>query len=185
MYVNKNKLFIYNLISVAMIILGVFFSFIFLLAVCLEFTNDILHIDNIIITGLAAICCVIILIIGIHRIKFSGNTNKFNNVFENDPDGVLFISKISQLFGMTEQQFTILFHKLTKKGFLINCSLENQEDFVIVLNNGGETVEDKFDIVQCPNCGGNNQIKIGFVQECRFCGSKVSNIKKHWNILFL
>lgn len=177
MYVNRNKLFIYNLISIAMIILGGFFSFIFLLAVCLELTNDTLHMDNIIITGLAAIFCIIVLVIGIKRIRFSGNANKFNNAFENDPDGILFVSKTAQLYGMTEQQFTNLFHKLTKKGFLINCSLENQEDFVIILNNGGKTAEDKFDIVQCPNCGGNNQIKIGFVQECRFCGSKISNIK--------
>ena len=141
MYVNKNKLFIYNLFSVAMILAGGFFSFIFLLALCLELTGDKLHTDNIVITGLTAICCVIILIIGIIRIRFSGNINKFNNLFENDPDGILSVNKTAQLYGMTESKFTILFHKFIRKGFLINCSLENQEDFVIVLNNGGKTAD--------------------------------------------
>ncbi len=102
MYVNKNKLFIYNLISIAMIIVGGFFLFIFLLAICLEFTNNTLHMDNIIITGLTAVCCVIVLVVGINRFKFSGNTNKVNNTFENDSDGILSVSNTAQLYGMTE-----------------------------------------------------------------------------------
>lgn len=178
MYINKNKLFIYELISVAMIIISGFFTFIFLLAVCLEFTSDTLHIDNIVITVFSVICCILILIVGIHRFKFSGNVNKFNNIFENDPDGILSVKKTAHIFGITEQEFANLFYKLTKKGFLTNCSLDNQEDFVIVLNNGSTTVEERFDIVICPNCNANNSIKIGFVQECKFCGAKISNNMK-------
>lgn len=179
MYIQRNKLFIYNLISIAMIIFGGFFSFIFILAALLELTNDGMNMNNVIITCITAVLCIIILIIGMRRFRFSGNTNKFNSTFENDSDGILSVNKTAQLYGMTEQQFVILFNRLVKKGFLINCSLENQEDFVIVLNNGADSADKKFDIVKCPNCGGNNQIKIGFVQECKFCGSKVSNLINH------
>ncbi len=48
-----------------------------------------------------------------------------------------------------------------------------------MLNNGEDNADQKFDIVKCPNCGGNNHIKIGFLQECKFCGSKVSNLKNY------
>lgn len=120
-----------------------------------------------------------ILIVGICKLKMVGKANKFNSLFENDPDGTVSVENAARLCGMTISKFVDVFSKLVRKGLLVNCSLDNPDNPVISLNNGADSADEKFDIVHCPSCGAPNKVKIGFVDECRYCGSKaISDIKK-------
>lgn len=110
----------------------------------------------------------------VRTLILSGKAYKFNSLFEADPDGVVSVEKTARLFGKPVDKFIDLFGKLVKKGFLINCSLENPDEPVIVLNNGAEKVEDRFDVVKCPSCGAPNNIRLGFVGNCKYCSSKLT-----------
>ncbi|MGN1086301.1 MAG: hypothetical protein ACI4Q5_04630 [Porcipelethomonas sp.] len=121
-----------------------------------------------------AIFCGLILALSIFMIKFAGEAFYFNSVFESDADGVLSVEKTALMFGMVPVKFMKLFNRLVRFGYLKNCTISNESgELSIVLNNGKKKVDQKFDVIQCPHCGAANDIKLGFVEKCKYCGNKL------------
>lgn len=112
--------------------------------------------------------------LGIRTLILTGKAKKFNSIFESDPDGELSAEKTARLFNMPLPKLINLFDKLVKKGYLINCSLRDPDCPMFVLNNGAKTLKERYDIIHCPNCGAPNSVKYGFIEECQYCGSKIS-----------
>lgn len=182
MYLSKGKLLFSQLFSWAVILSSAFMMFLGIsgIGLCISAMNGnyIVVQEDEIGSHLAVYIGFIIvpgcfLLWAVRTLILSGKAYKFNSFFESDPDGVLSVEKTARLFGKPVDKFIDLFSKLVKKGFLINCSLENPDEPVIVLNNGAKTVEGKFDIAQCPSCGASNNIKLGFVENCKYCGAKL------------
>ncbi len=180
MYLGKTKIALKKVISVLLIIFSGFFVFIGVCGVFMASSRLINGIEKekyseymavyiVLIIGFGILLC-----ISINMLRLAGKANKFNSIFENDPDGKLSVEKTSLLFGMPVFKFVKLFDKLVKKGYLVNCSLNNSgEQLLIVLNNGGRSTQQKFDIINCPNCGAPNEVKLGFVEKCSYCGNKL------------
>lgn len=68
--------------------------------------------------------------------------------------------------------------KMIEKGYFKNAHIDYQNHEIIVENNQkseesnwGNDIAEK--VIKCPNCGGNNVIRIGRVCECDFCGSPI------------
>lgn len=184
MYLSKNRILLSNLLSAAMIMVSSFFIFIGFVGVGLVISwftgSDEYFRRNESVGEYLAVYIGLLLVFGvlmtagIRRLILAGKARKFNSLFENDPDGVISLEKAAGLFGMPVHKFVSLFDRLVKKGFLVNCSLSNPDNPVIVLNNGAATAEERFDVIHCPNCGAPNQIKLGFVEICRYCGSGIN-----------
>lgn len=188
MYLSKGKILFSQLVSWLTILLTAFIILLGIVGIglCISAMNgnySIMREDEIESHLAAYIAFIIVpgafLIWAVKNLRLSGKAYKFNSLFENDPDGTVSVENASKLCGMTVSRFVDVFSKLVKKGFLINCSLENPDNPVISLNNGADSADEKFDIVHCPSCGAPNKVKIGFVEECRYCGSKaISDINK-------
>ncbi len=182
MYLSKGKLLLSQLVSWFTILWTAFGVFLGItgIGLCISAMNGNYNIikEDEIGSHLAVYIAFIIvpgafLIWAVRNLRLSGKAYKFNSLFKGDPDGTVSVEKAAKLFGKPVDEFVDLFGKLVKKGFLINCSLENLDDPVIVLNNGAKTVEDRFDTAQCPSCGAFNNIKLGFVENCKYRGAKL------------
>ncbi len=189
MYLSKGRLTISQLIAWAMILGCAFVIFLGISGVglCISALNgsDRYFEEDEIGSALAVYIGFIIvpgvfMFFAVRTLKLAGKAYKFNSLFENDPDGVISVENASRLFGKTVAEVAELFDKLIKKGYLKNCSLQNPDKPVFILNNGAETVEERYDIIHCPNCGAPNSVKYGFVEQCQYCGSKVNmSVKKN------
>ncbi len=180
MYLGKTKIALKKVIAVLLIIFSGFFVFIGVCGVFLASSRLINGIEKEKYSEYLYVYIVLIISFGmllgisINMFRLAGKANKFNSIFENDPDGQLSVEKTALLFGMPVFKFVKLFDKLVKKGYLVNCSLDNSgEQLLIVLNNGGRSTQQKFDIINCPHCGAANDIKLGFVEKCKYCGNKL------------
>lgn len=188
MFLSKRKLLFSQLISWFTVLWTAFGVFLGITGIGLCFSamngNYTVMREDEIESHLAAYIAFVIvpgafLIWAVKNLRLAGKAYKFNTFFEGDPDGVLSVEKTAVLFGMPVHKFVDVFDKLLKKGYLKNCTLENPDNPVISLNNGADSADEKFDIVHCPSCGAPNKVKIGFVDECRYCGSKaISDVKK-------
>ncbi|MBE6861446.1 MAG: zinc ribbon domain-containing protein [Ruminococcus sp.] len=189
MYLSKNKLLFSQLVSWITVLWTAFGIFLGIVGIglCISAMNgnyNVIEEDEIESHFAVYIAFIIVpgafLIWAVRNLKLAGKANKFNSMFESDPDGVISAERASRLFGKNVYELTDLFDKLVKKGYLINCSLQNPDNPVFVLNNGAETVEERYDIIHCPNCGAPNSVKYGFIEQCQYCGSKVNmSVKKN------
>lgn len=178
MYIKKSKILFSNFLSVIFILVSGFFAFISLVGIFSAFAGEYTQSfgETISIFFTLLFLCIAIIWLSIRRISLANKANKFNSIFENDHDGVVDAEKTASLFALNEKNFIGLFDKLVKKGYLINCSLDFNDKLVIVLNNGGQTAQQRFDLAYCENCGASTSVKIGFVEKCPYCGSKL-NVK--------
>lgn len=183
MYLSKSKLLFSQIVSWVTVLWTAFGVFLGItgIGLCISAMNGnytVIREDEIESHFAAYIAFVIVpgafLIWAVKNLGLTGKAYKFNTLFEGDPDGVISVEKIAVLFGMPVHKFVTVFDKLLKKGYITNCTLENPDNPMIVLNNGAKTVEGKFDIAQCPSCGASNNIKLGFVESCKFCGAKLT-----------
>lgn len=183
MYLGKTRIFITKFISVVLICIHGLLLFI---AVCGFFMDISGKISGTVTAEEFAqqmsICiplaagCGFIIAMSIYMIKFAGEAFYFNSIFENDPDGIIPVEKTARIYGMVPIKYIKLFNRLVKWGYLKNCTISNESgELSIVLNNGRKKTEQKFDVIQCPHCGAANDIKLGFVEKCRYCGNKLDD----------
>ncbi len=183
MYLSKGKIAISNAVAVILLLLSTPFIFLSVVGISMgisdllgmteriddgeEFSFIIVYVAMIAIFGTIAI-------LSIKRIRLAGTAKKFNSFFESDPDGTISLESIARLMGKSVYDTSELFTNLVKKGYLINCTLQNPDRPIIVLNNGAKTATERFNSICCPNCGGVNVIKRDFVERCCYCGTSLS-----------
>lgn len=121
-------------------------------------------------------------IFAIRSILKTGLAKKFNAVFENYSDGEVPVDILTRIFNMPTDKVIKQFNMLLKNGYLVKCTLDYKGEMKIILNNGARTIQERFSIVQCPVCGASNNVKVGFVQACKYCGSEIKNETSQENI---
>ncbi len=114
-------------------------------------------------------------IFAIRNILKTGLAKKFNAVFENYSDGEVSVDILTRIFNMPANKVIKQFNMLLKNGYLVKCTLDYSGEMKIILNNGARTIQERFSIVQCPVCGASNNVKVGFIQKCKYCGSEIRN----------
>lgn len=175
MYLGKVKILLSKFISVIFILGSAFFIFISIVGICSAFAGEYAQsfIESLSVFFSLLSFCIVIIWFSVKRIRLANKAQKFNSIFEND-HGIIEADKIAKLFSLDEKKLIELFDKLVKKGYLVNCSLDFQDKIVIVINNGARTAQQKFDLVYCANCGASASVKLGFVEKCSYCGSKIT-----------
>lgn len=132
--------------------------------------------------------------------KFVQNANLYVNSFREDVDGYIKISDLAFYVGQNETVVINNFSKLLKKGYIVNCTIENKNNInYIVLNNSilkqamkenteiNEMVmEDIKDFntlknYKCPNCGNSMEIRDVNNVVCKYCRSKyiLDDVKRY------
>lgn len=178
MYLSKSKIIFSNIISSVLLLVSIPFVFLGIVGFLMDFfkflgEND-MEVKRELRQSLGIAVGILmffgtILIISLKRFNIAGKANKFNNVFENDTDGVIPLSSVSVIFGLTEDKFIKLFDKMIKKGYIINCYIEYNDTPRIMIKN----VSEQLVAVKCPNCGASNNIKVGQSGICEYCHSKI------------
>lgn len=115
-----------------------------------------------------------------------GKLKIYNSIFANDADGIIQVKVVAKALGFTEEKVTSDIRFLFKMHLFKNIVLKKNDlnSMVIVLgnaeNNGSVEMGKQKRIVICPTCGGENDIRPGFVSACRFCsGSLEEGEEKH------
>lgn len=116
-----------------------------------------------------------------------GKLKIYNSILANDADGFMHVKVVAKALGFTEEKVISDIRFLSKMHLFKNIVLKKNDlnSMVIVLgnaeNNGSvEMGKPQKITVICPNCGGQNDIRPGFVTACRFCsGSLEEGEGKH------
>lgn len=119
---------------------------------------------------------VFLLLFGVHFWlgKRLTNANIYNSLFVNDPDGVLQLPVLSRAIGKDISSLKTDIVCLMKMRILKNCRIEKRgsADHVVLFKDTGSRPEGSGETkAVCPNCGGEVMVRIGFVQNCPYCGS--------------
>lgn len=178
MFLNKSKISNSQLLNGALIALCTViatFSTIFLIAAIDNYANDEDGAATIVLFAFLLAASLAVTLIPVRNLKICGLANKFNNLFETDPDGVVLMSYAAKVFRTDEKGITEKFDKTVAKGFLQKCSVgEHNGQPVFVLSNGAEHPHERFKVVKCQHCGDFCEIRVGFSQKCPSCGGPVS-----------
>lgn len=107
---------------------------------------------------------------------YSGKVKVYDSFFSNDPDGVMYTKVIAKSLGISEERVIKELDYLISRNYFKNCQLSNDGMNTIVTLSNEEAVKANnagYKIVRCPNCGGENRIREGFVYACQYCSGKV------------
>ncbi|MGN0438630.1 MAG: hypothetical protein ACI4F4_08920 [Lachnospiraceae bacterium] len=99
----------------------------------------------------------------------------YDGLFSNDADGILQTKVIARALGMEEKKVISEINLLCKFQLLKNCSLQviGEKSMVVLFN--GDNGQMQIRTVVCPHCGGENYLRSGFVQSCRYCEGKLDS----------
>lgn len=100
----------------------------------------------------------------------------YNSFFATDADGVVYPKMIAKSLGITEKRVIGELRVLLYFHYFNCCELQYVlEPSKVVLSNPKVTAENRkrYKKVLCKNCGGENQIREGFVYGCKYCSGRI------------
>ena len=105
--------------------------------------------------------------------KKIANAEIFDNVFRNDPDGVMTFAEISNATRLPVSKVEKNLLWLMKKNILVNCRFDAQSRDRIILTDVNAASTMQFAVLQCRNCGTTVQVRPGQVANCPSCGNLI------------
>ncbi len=177
MFISKGKTAFSSFIGLVLCLIGGSTAAFWFLGVILSLTGEIEATNSRIGDALMSLAItlvgVLITYFGVQKIRLVNKAKMLDNIFRGDIDGEISVSRISVLMGMSDADFIKLFKKLIAKGYIINASLNNEDEMFRIVLNGGTTKNVEYTVVKCDGCGGSNSVRKGFVGKCTFCGSDI------------
>ena len=97
----------------------------------------------------------------------------YGKIVEEDHDGVIKISRISEMTGRSEEKVRSEIQKYIRSGLLMHMRYDAAQDAVLVGNaeDALESATPNFHQVICPTCGAENNVPDKGSAKCRHCGS--------------
>ena len=112
---------------------------------------------------------------GIMNKKMTGRAMKYDAVFAQDKNGVVTASEMGEQLGMKYFDIFIELEKLFRKGYFINCTLQQGRNPSVIINNAqiGDLKAAGFMQMVCPKCGASTRIRANSRGKCEYCGSVI------------
>lgn len=101
---------------------------------------------------------------------------KMNRYFEMDEDGLIAISDLSGYMHMKQKKCVSVFLDCIGKGLLKNCMIFPKDPTYILLDNGKNTIAEKYIVIHCNSCAAPNTLRIGFEHQCKYCGAEIQGM---------
>ena len=117
--------------------------------------------------------CAIFIAMGISKKAKLNLAYRFNNIFENDSDGIMKINEIANALHMPKEKTEKTLMWLMNNDFLINCRFDDKAPSTILLTDVNVAETNDFVAVQCPACGTYIQVRPGQGIKCPSCGTFV------------
>lgn len=174
MYQNKAKIGGNLIVFSIFLILCAFLSFIMFLDILLIVTNQVpskeedISIASVFFGGFLFLS-----IVCFRKIRNAFCAGKLNRFFEKDEDGLIEIAEIARHMHMKQQKCFSFFLDCVGKGLLKNCMVFPEDPTYILLDNGKNTITEKYVVVHCNCCGAPSTLRIGFENTCKYCGAVV------------
>lgn len=172
MYIRKK---LYYLIKVICIIGTYFWGFLsvtFIMGMLLDLlTGDNAYLQENVPTIIS--CFGTIWIVHIVIKQWVEHARVYDGLFSNDRDGILQTKVIARALGVEEKKVVSEINWLCKCYLLKNCSLQVIGEKNMVVLSNGDNGQREMKTVVCPHCGGENYLRSGFVQSCRYCEGKL------------
>lgn len=101
----------------------------------------------------------------------------YNGIFSNDADGILPVKVVARALDFPEEKVISDIEFLHRLHILKNCELrkEDANTMIILSENTANNMKNRKQIkrVICPHCGGENEVRPGFVVPCHFCSGSL------------
>ena len=117
--------------------------------------------------------CALFICMGIVKKSKLKLAYRFNNVFENDSDGVMKINEIANAMHMPKEKTEKALMWLMNNDFLINCRFDDKAPSTILLTDVNVSETNDFVAIQCPACGAYIQARPGQGMKCPACNTFV------------
>ncbi|MGN0438629.1 MAG: hypothetical protein ACI4F4_08915 [Lachnospiraceae bacterium] len=178
MYQNKKKTWIYLGICLACFI-PIGFNFVIMMFTLLLYaTNQIPsnHLDLPVVGIIVSLfgCLTFILFFQIRKYLRVGKISRYLEV---DDNGLVAISDLSHFMKRKQKKVVSDFLDFVGKGVLVNCMIFQEDPTYILLDNGKETVSEKYVVLHCRKCGAPSTLRIGFEHQCKYCGAQFQEMK--------
>lgn len=176
MYISKGQYYFLKVISVIGNNLWSFLCFVMVIGLFMDMARGDFSVFQ---TDIPSIICAFGTIWGAHLVLrfFLEKIKVYNGIFANDADGILQTKVVARALGLEESKVVFEIKLLCKLKLLKNCMLQTDGSKTVIILSGkqgaGLDYKEQLQVVVCPHCGGENHIRAGFVQSCRFCSGKL------------
>jgi ribosomal protein S27AE len=98
---------------------------------------------------------------------------KYDEIFAQDKDGVITAREMGDKLGMKYFDLFIELEKIFRRGYFMNCTLQQGRNPGVIINNAQVGDEKGLGFLQmvCPKCGASTRIRANSRGKCEYCGS--------------
>ena len=174
-YISKMAIARLTLKKHIQMIIGGFFTAVFLFGIISGVTgyNEKLR-DNLITNIVMIVPSALLLINGIKNGRMAGRAYRYNSIFMCDIDGTVTIEELARQAGKMPFKVLSELEKLFEKGVFRDCTLQKQGLPCVILS-GRENSKTSFVNVVCEKCNGTTRIRAGTSGKCEYCGNAISS----------
>ena len=174
-YISKMAIARLTLKKHIQMIIGGFFTAVFLFGIISGVTgyNEKLR-DNLITNIVMIVPSALLLINGIKNGRMAGRAYRYNSIFMCDIDGTVTIEELARQAGKMPFKVLSELEKLFEKGVFRDCTLQKQGLPCVILS-GRENSKTSFVNVVCEKCNGTTRIRAGSSGKCEYCGNAISS----------
>ena len=157
------------------IIIGGFFTAVFLFGIISGITgyNENLR-DNLITNVVMIVPSALLLLNGIKNGRMAARAYRYNSIFMCDVDGTVTINELAKQSGKPPFKVLSELEKLFEKGVFCECTLQKQGSPCVILS-GREGSKTGFVNIVCEKCNGTTRIRAGSSGKCEYCGNAISS----------
>lgn len=173
MYLKKSKMASSKAVSVVQMIVGMIGAVFFGFGVVAGLTGDPSLKDDLGIAIFLMLPFLWLVWLSVRKGQLRGAANRYNNLFERDQDGYIGLAEIADKVGRSQEQVTKDIRQLLRRGYLVNCTMEEGRRAQVVLRGEFQRPEEQYVPVECPHCGATSMVRKGFLARCEYCGSEI------------
>lgn len=97
---------------------------------------------------------------------------QFGAIFSTSTTGIVPVSQLAKQLKLSNDKTLAELERAINRGYLVNCYLDQSGTPAVILTN--INAAETYITVTCPNCGGANQVRVGFAGTCAYCNSPLS-----------
>ena len=174
-YISKTAIAKLTLKKHIQMIIGGFFTAVFLFGIISGVTgyNEKLR-DNLITNIVMIIPSALLLINGIKNGRMAGLALRYDSIFMCDNDGTVTVGELAKQAGKPPFKVLSELEVLFRKGVFRDCTLQKQGMPCVFLS-GREGSKSSFVNVVCEKCNGTTKLRAGTSGKCEYCGNWISD----------
>ncbi|WP_100065486.1 PCI domain-containing protein [Miniphocaeibacter massiliensis] len=148
-------------------------------SVLIDYINENKGIGEIVIGTIMFLSLITVTINGIKQGLLVRKTKNYSAIIENYKSyGEVNTNELAELTKSSEENVVKNIQEMIKRQYIYGAYIDFNNKKIVFSNKDLEktkNINNEFEVVTCPNCGGNNNVLKGSTVECEYCGSVIKN----------